>query len=469
MGTRPPRMSSIAAAVVFALSCFGFTLFIWMSFGGNIPLRAQGYRFLAPFTSEAAQLSTNAQVRIAGVPVGKVVQLRRTGERIHAVIELQSKYAPIPSDAHAILRSKSLLGEEFVELTPGSPNAPKLKEGQSLKVANIGTVQQLDEVLGAFDKPTRNALKRFLRDFSAALDKRGPDLNAAFGSAEPTITDLTKITRILDGQRPALKTLIHDGGTALQAIGGRQADLQSLIVAGDQVFSATAARNREITQTVTILPTFLRELRQTLRSVDGLTTDLKPVLADLRPAVPFIQPALRDSIPLADEIKRVSIEINPVISSAFKGLPALTKVVTTAKPAVDVLYPAGRELVPVVQLLGLYKKDIVASLANVSSATEGTLPRPGGSIHYLRALAVITNELIQGIGPRPNTNRHNAYLQPGGLAGVFTQGPTSSDCRNTANAAPVPQLGGAPPCRVAGGYTFRGSKRYYPHVQRTGP
>jgi phospholipid/cholesterol/gamma-HCH transport system substrate-binding protein len=470
VGTRPPRLASIAAAVVFALSCFGFTLFIWISFGGNVPLRAEGYRFNAPFTSEAANLSTNAQVRISGVPVGRVVKLIRTGQRIQAVIQLDSRYAPIPSDAHAILRSKSLLGEEFVELTPGSPSAPKLKEGGSLKVANIAPVQQLDQVLSAFDKPTRTELKMFLRDFSAAFNHRGPDLNAALGNAEPTVTDLTTITRILDGQRPALKTLIHDGGTALQAVGGRQADLQSLVTSGDQVFSATAARNQQLTQTVSIFPTFLTQLRLTLHSIDGLNTDLRPVLADLRPAVPYLVPALRDAIPLADSIKATSIQLNPVITSANQGLPALTKVLDTARPLVDILYPAGRELVPVVDMIGAYKKEAVAALANVSSSAEGTLPRPnGGSIHYLRSLATVTNEIVQGAPQRPSTNRHNAYLKPGGLTDIFKNGPFSSDCRNVTNPPPIPLLGGAPPCYVGGAWTFQGKTRYYPNVTRDGP
>ena len=58
----------------FALSCFGLLLYLWVAFGGGFPLKPQGYRFHVRF-GEATQLAQQADVRISGVPVGKVVKL----------------------------------------------------------------------------------------------------------------------------------------------------------------------------------------------------------------------------------------------------------------------------------------------------------------------------------------------------------------------------------------------------------
>ena len=66
-----PSFGRIAVMAGFALSCFGLLLFLWLAFGGNIPLKPKGYRFTASF-SEATQLAQEADVRISGVPVGKV-------------------------------------------------------------------------------------------------------------------------------------------------------------------------------------------------------------------------------------------------------------------------------------------------------------------------------------------------------------------------------------------------------------
>src|SRR5215210_5602335 len=153
MGLKAPKLSLILVAAAFALSCFGFTLFVWKSFGGPTPFEAHGYRFHIVFGSEASQMTTNADVRLAGVSVGKVITVRRSGDGADVLVEMDPEYAPVPRDTRAIVRFKSLLGEAFIALTPGDKDAPKLSENATLDARNIGKVQQIDEVLGAFDAP----------------------------------------------------------------------------------------------------------------------------------------------------------------------------------------------------------------------------------------------------------------------------------------------------------------------------
>ena len=139
-----PSFGRIALMVGFALSCFGLLLFLWLAFGGPVPLKPKGYRVNASF-AQASQLATEADVRISGVPVGKVKAIEPDAEtgRADVTMELQSRYAPLPSDARAILRQKTLLGETYVELTPGSakrrssrraagcPRAPVSRHGRA--------------------------------------------------------------------------------------------------------------------------------------------------------------------------------------------------------------------------------------------------------------------------------------------------------------------------------------------------
>src|SRR5215203_6764609 len=98
-----PSLGRIAAMVLFALSSFGLLLFLWLAFGGPVPLKPKGYRFHTSF-AESGQLALEADVRISGVPVGKVKTIepnKQTG-RSNVVIQLESEYAPMPSDAKAI-------------------------------------------------------------------------------------------------------------------------------------------------------------------------------------------------------------------------------------------------------------------------------------------------------------------------------------------------------------------------------
>src|SRR5688500_949947 len=127
-----PSLPRILTMVVFTLSCFGLLLFLWLSFGGPVPLRPEGYRVQVALP-EAATLAEEADVRLAGVNVGKVKSKElEAPDRTLVELELDSRYAPIPEDTRAILRQKTLLGETYVELTPGSENADDLGDGGRL-------------------------------------------------------------------------------------------------------------------------------------------------------------------------------------------------------------------------------------------------------------------------------------------------------------------------------------------------
>src|SRR5919199_4249598 len=131
MQKRAPSIPQIAIMVVFALSCFLVLTFIWKSFGGPSPLAANGYRFEANF-NEATQLADTADVRISGVTVGRVVKTVETAGRTHVTMQMEPRYAPIARDTRAILRQKTLLGETYVELTPGDRSRGVLRDGATL-------------------------------------------------------------------------------------------------------------------------------------------------------------------------------------------------------------------------------------------------------------------------------------------------------------------------------------------------
>src|SRR4051794_41968067 len=70
MQKQAPSLGRILVALGFALSCFGLILFLWVAFGGPIPLRPESYRITAYFP-EATQLAQQSDVRIGGGSVGK--------------------------------------------------------------------------------------------------------------------------------------------------------------------------------------------------------------------------------------------------------------------------------------------------------------------------------------------------------------------------------------------------------------
>ena len=104
-------------------------------------------------------------MRISGVRVGRVkkkVANPQTG-LTDTEIEIDARYAPIPKDTRAILRQKTLLGETYVELSPGTAQAGKVDDGGKLAAGQVADTVQLDEILRGFDPQTRARLLDVVR------------------------------------------------------------------------------------------------------------------------------------------------------------------------------------------------------------------------------------------------------------------------------------------------------------------
>src|SRR5206468_4840996 len=185
MQKQAPTLGRILIMGMFTLSCFGLLLFLWSAFGGPVPLKPRGYEFKASF-AEATQLAQEADVRISGVPVGKVKKIELGDDgRTLATMQIDRKYAPVPSDSRAILRQKTLLGETYVELTPGTRGAPTLPEDGQLDTKNVASTVELDEIFGAFDKQTRQAFQVWQEEVAKGISGNAANFSDALGSLEP--------------------------------------------------------------------------------------------------------------------------------------------------------------------------------------------------------------------------------------------------------------------------------------------
>ena len=380
-----PSPGRIALMVGFALSCFGLLLFLWLAFGGPVPLKPKGYRVSASF-AEASQLSTEADVRISGVPVGKVKAIEpdtKTGRSI-VTIELDAKYSPLPSDAKAILRQKTLLGETYVELTPGTDQAPTIEEGGSLAEANVSKTVELDEILRTFDPETRVAFQQWTQEQAEAIGGHGRDVNDALGNLGPFAEDAAVLVDILNRQEPAVTRLISNTGVVFEALTERDGQLRDLIENSNTVFQTTAERDRQLQEAFVALPTFERESRATVTRLTQFARDTNPLVTQLRPAARELSPTLEDLSALAPDLKAFFRDLGPLIDASKAGFPAAERVLEDLRPLLGQLDPALRQLNPILDWVGLYKRELTAFFANTVAATQATTVSNKGPLHYLR-------------------------------------------------------------------------------------
>jgi virulence factor Mce-like protein len=469
--TQAPRRSALLAALAFALSCIGLMIFVWTQFGGTIPFAAQGYRFHIRFTN-AANLVPGDDVRISGIDVGKVVVVRNSGQYTLATLELDRQYAPIASNARAILRLKTLLGEVFVALSPGSASAPKLRDGGTLPSDQVEPTQPLDKVLDTLNPRTQRNLDRLLAGLSTGLAGRGSALNDALGSFGPATTQLDELASILDRDRPTVQGLVHDTGVVLHAVSARRSALQQVVRSGERVLATTAARNRDLTATINSLESVMPRLRTTLTAVHSALTLADPTLRALIPVAPLVAPTLKDLTVLGPPARALLHDALPLIDAAHLALPALTRVGRTLPGVLKIVIPVGEQLAPMVALAKQYTPELLSTMGNLAAVDSATTPGPTGQLlRYVRAQPVLSNELLFGQTARPASERQNAYHSPGELTDLAHGGLKASNCdsaKSTTN--PLPPIGsGAPLCVLQPAWNFEGATRYYPHVLAAKP
>ncbi len=439
MNKQAPTAGQLATMLVFALSCIGLLIFLWTSFGGSVPLAVQGYRFNVDF-SQAVQLAQQADVRISGVSVGQVAStsLDRRRGLTRAVIEIDSRFAPRPADTRAILREKTLLGETYVELTPGSQSGPKLPDGGTLPPGQVAPTVQLDQILNTFDPTTRRAFETWMQQDAIALTNRGEDFNAAFAELYPFATNVESVLTVLRRDSAATTALLHDGGQVFSAIGASPAEFQSLTRNANTVFSATAAQDVALANTIKAFPPFLIATRETIGRLEQFASNTKPLIDELRPAAVQLSPALEAVQVLAPELRNLLVDIAPLTSASVQGVPAFERFLNDSVPWLTRLKPYLGNLVPVIDYINDYRREIAAFFANGTATTEGTLfnNTQTKALHYLRISNPVNPETLTAYSKRLDSNRGNPYLVPGGYAKVLQGLPVFGSYLCTSNPQP---------------------------------
>jgi virulence factor Mce-like protein len=491
-----PSLGRILVMVGFALSCFGLLLFLWLAFGGPIPLQPKGYRFEISF-KEAGQLAQEADVRISGVSVGKVKEIttdKSTGSS-DATIELDSQYAPIPKDTKAVLRQKTLLGETYVELSPGDKSAGSVPEGGRLPAGSVSPTVELDEIFRAFDAKTRESFRIWMQQLALASQGRGRDISDAIGNLAPFEEDTTTLLKILNAQEGNVQGVVRDTGEVFDALSERDGQLRSLIDNSNRVFATTAARNRELEETFRALPTFENESKTTVARLTTFAHDTNPLVTQLRPAARELSPTLIELSKLAPDLKGLFQDLNPLFDASKKGLPATENFLDELHPLLANVDAPLRQLNPPLIGLSNYQNELGAFFANVVAATQATTQVGSTNVHYLRTSNPANPENLAVYPRRLATNRPNPYFFPDAFKGLAAGLPSYETRQCT--GAPTPTLVpnpalispdfaaniqkfffgtltngqvAAPACRQQGKFPFGGEITQYPHVNAsTGP
>jgi virulence factor Mce-like protein len=419
LAASPARILTMLA---FAGSCIGLLIFLWISFGGATPFAPEGYRVNAEF-NQAILLGAQSDVRISGVSVGKVVNVvpdKRTGLS-RATLQIDAQYAPLPANTKAILRAKTLIGETYIQLTPGTRTGSHIPDDGTIPQTQVSPIVTLDQILSTFDPTTRRAFQVWMRQQGIALTGRGEDLNAAIAQLFPFATNVERVLAVLHRQSAATSTFLRDTGVVFSALSASPSQLQSFIRNSNTTFAATAAQNVALANTIRAFPPFTIQARLTVNRLTRFAQTTKPLIDEFRPAAVQLSPALQQTVILAPELRDLMVFLGPhpqpgLVAAAKTGIPALQSFLRSSVPWLRRAKPYLGGLIPVINYVNAYRTEVAGFFANGTASTQATGANLSQTktLHYLRIANPVNPEVLAPYPNRLESNRGNPYMVPGG-------------------------------------------------------
>jgi phospholipid/cholesterol/gamma-HCH transport system substrate-binding protein len=329
----------IGIVVVVALSYLAFTKF--------------ANPFANPFTvhatfSSVSGLRPDSLVRIAGVNVGKVQSISplpscRPGSQnfpqcsaADVTMTIDQQGLPLHTDATFHIRPRIFLeGNFFVDVSPGTPDAPRAPDGYTFPIQQGIEPVQLDQVLTSLQANTRKNLQILLRQYGIGVKQGGPGYNASIQYWLPAYKYSSIVAHDALGIRPNdLSNWIASQAAVAGALDANPPALQSLITDFNTTAGAFARQNVALQNAVAELP---RTLSAAIPAFNALNAAFPPVRALARtliPGVVSLGPTIDASLPLIGQLRQLvqPSELGGLASDLSVTVPALARLTTETIP-----------------------------------------------------------------------------------------------------------------------------------------
>jgi phospholipid/cholesterol/gamma-HCH transport system substrate-binding protein len=343
-------------------------------------------RVLARF-ADASPLLAGNDVRLAGVKVGEIAGMRVVDGAAEVVMDLDRTVLPLHSDSRATIRPVTLLGERFVDLNRGSPDAPVMRPTDEISIDRTGQATDLDQILDVVDDPTGEALGALVGVLGDGLGGNGQNVDDAIKALEPAMTRTDELASILSDQNDTLNSLVDSLEPVASSLATEDGKaLDRLVGSAHGLLGTTAANQEDLRASVQELPGTIGSARTTLGELAGTAREAGPTLAALRPTTDNLQQVSRELIAFAESADPALASLQPVLDEA-KGL------MDEVRPVATSLREQGPDTVDTVTGAEPLVRDLTDNRGNVMEFLKRwalTTNAKDGLTHYFRAFTDVT-------------------------------------------------------------------------------
>lgn len=331
-----------------------------------------------------------SDVRVLGVPVGRVVSVTPSGTDV--VVEMEyDREVEVPADARAVIVAPSIVGDRFIQLTPVHRDGEKvLADSATLEADRTSVPLELDQIYSSID------------DLTVAL---GPD----GANKEGALTDLLESTaQNFAGQGAQFNQTIKDFGRLSATLDDNK----------DELFGAA----RELEGFIGTLAENDSTVRAFNESLAGVSTMLAGEREELSASLENLSVAL-------GEVSTFVSDNREVLGRDIAGLNRVAKVLVKQRDALKEILRAGPLALNNLYLAYNPQTGTLDTNANIGNLAHEISSDPGLLLCSILAQNDPTGtlcQLVQGIVPRAGALPGRAPADPaarldptlGGLVGV---------------------------------------------------
>lgn len=296
-----------------------------------------GLPFVPTYNLTAEVPSANSlvpgnEVRIGGVRVGVVSDVTPVAHEDGSVsasfeLTLDETARPIPVDSEVVIRARSALGLQYLEINRGTSETG-YDAGAVIPVeAATPEPVEFDDVLSTFDEPTREAMQANLVEFGNALAGRGLDLNDALGQLPETLEVLEPVAANLRDPDTGLSKFIDALAATAAEVAPVAEDQAQMFVALETTFGAFANVARPfIQETISETPPTLDVGTDALPTIRPFLQNSAALFTELQPGIDAIEansPAIADALEVGAPILRRSVAFNNELGPTAAALRSL--------------------------------------------------------------------------------------------------------------------------------------------------
>lgn len=277
----------------FALALIVSVLILEMI--GAADFLKRGYEITANFRT-VQELKKGDQVKLAGVEIGRVEDIRLVTNTAVVAMKIQRAYTNIPTDAKAVIKFTGLMGQNFISVEGGTPSAPRLLPGGTLTDG---------------EQPDLSAIMKKLDDLGGELK------SAASSFKSENLTTL--LGPILDlARNPDIKTTLSNAAVASSVLAQGKGSIGQLLMK-DEFYNAaySAVLNVQLAS---------GDLKGMMKDVEGLMGKANSVLDQVKAGQGTLGKLMTDD-KLYSETTAAMANMNEILGKINKGQGSVGKLV----------------------------------------------------------------------------------------------------------------------------------------------